>query len=242
MNSGSASKNNPSANFYRFAAICALYYVIAQVIQEIAFHYGINDSASGEAGILQRLTPLDQWRLSAILSSFFAITIAFGAVALRRARLRPAASLLGFTFSFLFVLAEIINRSIDLFVVSKVWAVEYQAASVAAKQLAADKMLMWEQSFAGFYFLIRIGLLLGSIFFAVATWEKRQRWDQVVAIAFAANALRIAGRLAEGFLGQSWLAPVNDAIYFPASTLIYGMLAVWLWKQAQLLTQENQLE
>jgi len=40
-------------------------------------------------------------------------------------------------------------------------------------------------------------------------------------------------------MGQAWLAPLNDAIYFPATVLIYGSLAVWLWKQAQDLQQEQ---
>jgi hypothetical protein len=236
----SAGNFNSSGSFYRVAALCGALYVAAQVIQQVAFHSGINDSASGEQGILQRLMPLDQIRLTALLLSFFAITVAFGAVALRRARIRPAASLLGFAFSFLFVIAEIINRSIDLFVISRRRAVEFQAAgSLAAKQSLADRIQIWEQSFAGFYFVLRMGLLLGCVCFAISTWDKRERWNQIVAIAFAANAARITGRLVEGFMGQSWLGPVNDVIYFPASVLIYGTVAAWLWKQSLEVREEN---
>lgn len=241
MNSSTDSQS--SANFYRFAAVCAALYVVAQLIQEITLHHGINDSAAGEQGILQRLTPLDQFRLTVILLSFFAITVAFGAVALRRSSLRPGASLLGFVFSFLFVISEIINRSIDLFVISQRWAVEYQAAaSPVAKQLLAGQIQVWEESFGGYYFVLRMGLMLGCTCFAVATWDKRQSWNQVVAIAFAANAVRVGGRLAEGFMGQAWLAPVNGAIYFPATVLIYGTVAAWLWMQAKKIQQENQAE
>lgn len=231
---------NSSVNFYRFAGICAAFYVVAQGIQEISFHYGIDDSASGEQAILQRLAPLDQFRLTVILLSFFPILIAFGAVALRRARKRPAASLLGFSFSFLFVTGEVINRSIDLFVLSRRWAVEYQAAvSLAAKQSLADRIQVWDESFTGFYFVLRMGLFLGSACFAMATWDKRERWHQIVAAAFAANAVRLAGRLAEGYMGQAWLAPVNGAVYFPASILIYGTVAAWLWRQSREILKEN---
>ncbi|MGH9712926.1 MAG: hypothetical protein ACRD5M_06470 [Candidatus Acidiferrales bacterium] len=229
-----------SSSFYRFAALCGALYVVAQVIQEIAFHSGINDLASGEQGILQRLLPLDQFRLTAILLSFFAITVVFGAVPLRRAKLRPASSLLGFAFSFLFVIGEIINRSIDLFVISQRWAVEYRAAvSLAARRTLVDRIQMWEQSFAGFYFVLRMGLLLGCVCFVISTWGKRERWNQVVAIAFAANAARIASRLAEGYMGQAWLAPVNDVVYFPATVLIYGTVAAWLWRQSREVREEN---
>jgi hypothetical protein len=233
-------KSYSSANFYRFAAFCAACYVVAQIIQEFAFHHGISDSPVGEQVILQRLMPLDQFRLTLLLLSFFPITVAFAAVALRQVRLRPAASVLGFSFSLLFVIGEIINRSIDLFVISKQWAMQYQGTgSVAAKQLIAERIQVWTESFTGYYFIIRIGLLLGGLCFAIATWDRRQRWNQFIAIVFAANAARSAGRLAEGFMGQAWLAPVNDAIYFPATVLIYGSLALWLWKQAQYLQQEE---
>jgi hypothetical protein len=235
-----STKSSLSANFYRFAAVCGFYYVAAQIFQEFAFHHGISDSPVGEQAILQRLMPLDQFRLMGILSSFFAITVVFAAVALRQARMRPAASVLGFSFSFLFVIGEIINRSIDLFVISKQWAVEYQAAaSLTIKQAVAERIQVWNDSFTGYYFVLRIGLFLGCLCFAIATWEKRERWNQFVAIVFAANALRAFGRVAEGFMGQSWLAQVNDAIYFPATVLIYGSLAVWLWKQARSIRQEH---
>lgn len=234
------TKSYSSANFYRFAAVCAACYVVAQIFQEFTFHHGISDSPAGEQAILQRLMPLDQFRLTLLLLSFFPITVAFAAVSLRRGRLRPAASVLGFSFSFLFVIGEIINRSIDLFVISKQWAVQYQGtASLAAKQLIAERIQVWGESFTGYYFIIRIGLFLGCLCFAVATWDTRQRWNQFIAVVFAANAARAAGRLAEGFMGQAWLAPVNDAVYFPATVLIYGSLSVWLWKQAQDLQQEQ---
>lgn len=154
--------------------------------------------------------------------------------------MRPAASVLGFAFSFLFVIAEIINRSIDLFVISQRWAVGYQAAaSIAAKQVLADRIQIWDETFGGYYFALRIGLLLGCLCFAIATWDSRKRWNQIVAIALMANAVRVAGRLAEGYIGQGWLEPVNSSVYFPASVLIYGTLAAWLWKQTSEVQQEN---
>src|SRR5262249_52900420 len=152
---------------------CAAAYVIAQIIQDYTFHHGISDSPVGEQAILQRLMSLDQFRLKLLLLSFFPITVAFAAVALRRVRIRPAASVLGFTFSLLFVIAEIVNRSIDLFVISKLWAAQYQAAaSSAVRQVTAERIEVWTESFIGYYFLIRIGLLLGCLCFAIATWDR----------------------------------------------------------------------
>jgi hypothetical protein len=64
--------------------------------------------------------PLDQFRAVLILLGFTFIPIitAFAGVALRRYRIRPAASMLGFAFSAVFVAAEMSVRSLDLFLVS----------------------------------------------------------------------------------------------------------------------------
>jgi hypothetical protein len=236
----SLSKFSPSANFYRFATACCAYYVIAQVIQEAAFRHGINDAAAGEQRILQRLLPLDQFRLTVILLSFFPISVAFAAVALRRIRSSPAASVLGFTFSFLFVTAEVSTRSIDLFLVGKKWAMEYHsAASPAIQQLVAGRIHLWEESVGAFYFVLLVGHLLASTCFAIAAWDD-DRWNQIVAIAFIVNAVRLASRIAQGYLGQRWLDPVNDAVYFPAVALIFGTLTAWLWKQTRMVRNEQE--
>jgi hypothetical protein len=104
----SAPQPSISPAFYRIGAACCVYYVTAQLIQEITFHFGINDSAEGQAEILQRLTCLDQFRSVLILLGFTFIRIitAFAGVALRRYQIRPAASTLGFAFATLFVAAE----------------------------------------------------------------------------------------------------------------------------------------
>jgi hypothetical protein len=236
-----ASRSNlsPSVNFYRFATACCAYYVIAQIIQEAAFQHGINDAATGEQGILQRLLPLDQFRLSVILLSFFPILVAFAAVALRRIRSSPAAAPLGFSFSFLFVATEVSARSIDLFLVSRKWATEYHSAtSPAIQQLIAARIQLWEESLGAFYFVLLAGHLLASTCFAIATWDD-DRWNRIVSIAFILNAVRLASRVAEGYLGQRWLDPVNDAVYFPAVALIFGSLTAWLWKQTRIVRYEQ---
>lgn len=236
------SNRSLSVNFYRVAAGCCACYVIAQVIQEAAFRHGINDAATGEQGILQRLWPLDQFRLSVILLSFFPILVAFAAVALRRVRSSPAAALLGFTFSFLFVAAEMSARSIDLLLVSRKWAVEYHSAtSPAIQQLIAGRIQLWEESVGAFYFVLLAGHLLASTCFAIATWDD-DRWNRIVAVAFILNAVRLASRLVESYMGQQWLDPVNDRVYFPAVALIFGTLTAWLWKQTQIVQQEKQEE
>lgn len=222
------------ALFHRFAALCCVYYVVAQLLQEIVFHLGLNDSASGEAEILQRLTSLDQHRAVVLLLGFTLIPIlaAYAAVALRRHSLRPASSLLGFAFSLLFVGSEAGARSIDLFLVSKKWAAAYQSTADAMIRAGiAARIQAWDDAIGAFYFALLGAHLLSSLCFAFATWDRQNFWDRAVAIGFAATTLECASRLAEGYIGQAWLDGLNHTAYFPIVLLNFGTLAVWLWRQ-----------
>jgi len=225
-----------SARFYRLAAVCCAYYVVAQLLQEIVFHLGLNDSASGEAEILQRLTFLDQFRAVALLLgfSFIPILAAYAGVALGRYALRPAASLLGFAFSVLFVGSEAGVRSIDLFLVSKKWAAAHQASTDATIRAGiAGQIQTWDDAVGAFYYALLGAHLLSSLCFVVATWDRESFWDRAVALGFAATTVECASRLAEGYMGQTWLEGLNQSAYFPIVLLNFGILALWLWRQAE---------
>jgi hypothetical protein len=229
------STTSSSAPFYRLAALCSVYYIAAQLLQQIVFHMGLNNSASGEAEILQRLTFLDQFRAVVLLLGFSIIPIlaAYAGVALRRYPRRPATSLLGFVFSLLFVGSEAGVRSIDLFLVSKKWAADYQAtADVAIRAGIAGRIQTWDDAVGAFYYALLGAHLLSSLCFTLATWDRESLWDRAVAVGFAATTVECASRLVEGYLGQKWLGGVNGAAYFPIVLLNCGTLAVWLWRQA----------
>jgi len=232
---GFTSRSYSSPTFYRLGAYCCAYYVAAQLFQEISFHLGIHDSASGEAEILQRLTRFDQFRLILILLGFSVIPIitAYAGVALRRYQVRPGASLLGFTFSILFVGSEASVRSIDFFLISRRWVVTYQATALeSVRQAIASRIQVWDDAIAAFYFALLGVHMLASLCFAVATWD-HDKWDIIVALGFCVSALGSAGRLAEGYLGQRWLGHLNNAAYFAVVLFSFGTLGLWLWWQAQ---------
>jgi hypothetical protein len=228
------SKTLSSTLFYRLAAFCSAYYVVAQLLQEIVFHLGLNDAASGEAEILQRLTFLDQFRAWALLLafSFIPILAAYAGVALRRYSFRPTASLLGLAYSLLFVGSEAGARSIDLFLVSKKWAAGYQATADATIRAGiAGQIQTWDDAVGAFYYALLGAHLLSALCFALATWDRESFWDRAVAVGFVATAVECVSRLAEGYLGQTWLDSLNRAAYFPIVLLNFGTLAVWLWRQ-----------
>jgi hypothetical protein len=235
------SRTGSSALFYRLAAVCAAYYVAAQLLQEIVFRMGLNDSASGEAEIVQRLTSLDQLRTVALLLAFSLIPIlaAYAAVALRRYSLRPTASVLGLVYSLLFVGSEAGVRSIDFFLVSKKWAGAYQATTDATVRAGiAGQIQVWDDAVGAFYYALLGAHLVSALCFAIATWDRESFWDRAVAVGFAATAIECASRLAEGYLGQTWLDGLNHPAYFPIVLLTFGTLAIWLWRQADSVSRD----
>jgi hypothetical protein len=194
-----------SSTFYRLAALCCAYYVTAQLLQNIILHLGINDSASGEAEILQRLTFLDRFRAIALLLGFSIVPIlaAYAGVALRRYALRPAASLLGFGYAVLFVGSESAVRSIDLFLVSKYWAAAYHAtADATIRAVIAGRIQTWDDAVGAFYYALLGAHLLSSLCFALATWDRESFWDRAVAIGFVATTTECASRLQKDMLGS----------------------------------------
>jgi hypothetical protein len=229
-----------SRRFYRLGAACCIYYVAAQLTQEITFHFGLNVSASGEAEILQRLLPLDQLRAVLILLGFTFVPIvaAYASVALLRYRGRPASSLLGFAFSLLFVGTEASVRSIDLFLISRKWAVLYQAASSEGLRNAiAAQIQIWDECVGALYFGLLGVHLLSSGCFAIARWDREDKWNRIVALGFVLTAVECASRIAESYLGQTWLSGANYAAYFPIVLLNFGSLAIWLWRRAHAVSE-----
>jgi hypothetical protein len=47
---------------------------------------------------------------------------------------------------------------------------------------------------------------------------------------FAVNAARLLLRLIGIYAAQSWLEPVNSAIYPPIVVVLFVVVGVWLWR------------
>ena len=90
----------------------------------------------------------------------------------------------------------------------------------------------WDDAVGAFYYALLGAHLLSSLCFAFATWDRESFWDLAVALGFAATTVECASRLAEGYLGQTWLSGLNHTAYSPIVLLNFGTPAVWLWRQA----------
>ena len=145
--------------FYHFAGACAFLYVSAQAFQEIVFVLYGDHEENFEASILQRLNGADQARALILLISFFGLLVVFSAITMRCSRRTPGPSVFGLVCGCLWITAELFYRTVDLFLVTKVWASEYQRIGAGSQQTAIGQWIHnWDQFVWAWYFVLLAGV------------------------------------------------------------------------------------
>jgi hypothetical protein len=210
---------NQRARLYAAGAAGILAFVLAQTFQEIAYALWIPASHGPADDLRIMLLTVDRVRALAILATILGLLVPYAALAIDRFRGAPLSSVLGLIFVAMFVVAEVLPRSIELFVFAR------GGASV-------DQWVQFQQIEHGWYFVIMSAYLLASIAFAVATWRGEGRWHWLAPAAFVLNALRLVGRLASTFAGQTWLDALNGAAYYPVVLVVNGALFAWFVLEA----------
>ena len=222
----------PSAGFLRLGAAASALYVGAQLFQAWAFRWGLPQGSGISAEVATRLLPLDRARQLAVFASLAAIPLAYAALALATARRRPGAALVGLLCGTVFATLETAYRSIDLFA-GGAWAREFAATSDPAIHAAlAGRFALFEEAVVALYLPLLLAHAAASLAFAVAVWS-REGWDRALAVGWAANGVRAALRILQMHAGVAALATVNAALYLPVSLATYGLLTLWLTREAQ---------
>jgi hypothetical protein len=219
-------RTNPGALIV--PAACAIFYVAAQGYQQIVFHL-MADDGSLPSEIVARSTSLDQIRALLILMSISTAVVVFTAVAMRLFPRSPTSAVLGLLFSLFWVVSEVLYRSVDLFVVSRLWAVKYLAEeSNSIRTALITRIQVWNEFVGGWYFGLLLALLAASICFALAAWNRQSRTDRLLSFAFQLYALAILLRIAVQFGNVQWLADIGGALYFPSVLVLFGYTSYWL--------------
>jgi hypothetical protein len=200
---------------YRAGAAGILAFVLAQTFQELAYAFWI-PASHGPADDLRIMhLPVDQLRAFLILATIIGLLIPYTALAINRFHKAPMASVLGLIGATVFVVAEALPRSIELFAITNV-----------------DQLVMVQQIEHGWFFVTLTSYLLASVAWTVATWNDEPMWHWLAPAAFIINALRLTGRIASGFAGQTWLDALNGRAYYPAVLVVNGCLVAWFILQA----------
>lgn len=173
---------------------------------------------------------MDRVRALLIMASIVSLIVPYIVIALRYRRIAPIAAVLGLVSGAAFIGFELSSRGVDFFVVGQSWARAFQAGGSAADQAAIlHRYIVWSDMVRGVYFPLMLSHLLASCAFAYVMLRDPDRWTRLASLAFVLNALRLLGRIASTFSGQTWLDPLNNSTYYPLVLVINGMLAAWFF-------------
>jgi len=211
-------------------AVCAVLIIVGQAFQEIAYRFYLPEGSSPIAAIQIRNLPLDRTRAVVLIFVIVCMFFFFAATAFDRVRRAPGAAFVGFASFLMFCLFELWHRSIDFFLVSLRWAREYQATDIeSVKQVLVERMAQWDAVTSAIYFPLVLTAAIGATCFALSMRGERGLPPRLALVAWTLDAVRLGVRTL-GFAGIDALRAFSDEIYFPTITVIYGLLAFWLWR------------
>ena len=214
--------------FITIASVCAIVYALITPLNWWLFRRTPR-AHSFDAMIALRDNRWAVARRWVVLLSMFFVIVAFGGIAARMYAKAPALAVFGFCSGFLFVLTEMLWRSLDLFAVQRVWMAQYAHETDVAVTTALQVLInSFYSGVDALYFVLQVGHALASLLFGIAIWSG-VLLDQAISAALFVNVLRLILRLLEMQGNQRWLATFNHRVYAPVVTVTYAIIGVWLW-------------
>ncbi|MUV12946.1 hypothetical protein [Noviluteimonas gilva] len=215
-----------SQSHRKAAAWAAIAYIAIQSFQWYAFSV-MPAEGTPEASLLAGASTINLARAMTMLSAFFFLFYLFLITCATNVRRAPIASIAAFVGLFVFCLLEVVLRSIELFWVYLALPAKFAAADVAGR---ADILALHETFYAvqgAVYFPLGLVQLIASVLLAATL---RGPWSVWARAAFAINALRLGLRMLDVYVIGPKFDAVYDVLYLPLVYVVFGGIAVWLWK------------
>jgi len=214
--------------FYIVASICAFIYAIITVVSSWLHSQTKEAFTTLENVMATRNDPRVRVRLWIVLLSFFFVLVAYAGVAVRIVTRSPRLALVGFAFCFIFVITELLWRSVDMFALRRVWLPQLAEEKDEGKKAALEILLMgFGTCRVALCFVLMTSCALGTLSYAIGTWSENTL-DMVVSVVLFANTLRLFSSVLEMHGGKKRLSKINEKIHAPAVTIIYLVIGIWL--------------
>jgi len=218
----------------RLGAVGAVLVIVLQGFQEIANHFFIPVADSPVARIEVRALPIDLVRGAGVFVAIVCMSFVFAATAFERLPRAPGAALVGFANMMLFCCFEYGYRAIDMLVVSRHWALEYQTShSEPIRALLVDRVAQWDAVVEAIYLPLVLTAAMGATCFALSLRGEVTGPARLGLVAWTLNAVRLGLRVL-GFAGVPAVNTLSETLYFPVVAVIYALLATWLWRTASV--------
>jgi hypothetical protein len=212
------------------AALCAFAYAVVTLISGWLLRR-VPEAETIDEIIAVSNKPADLAQNWVVLLSMFPGFIAYFGAADLVWRGSPPLAVLGFVFCTIFILTELLYRSVELFTVKRVWMPRYtQEGDATLKTM----IIGFYDVVGALYFVLLSGHLLGSALLGAGLLLVGG-WAVIAAVALFINALRLLLRILEMHMGQRWLARFNNGIYMWLVFLIFGALGIGLALESDIL-------
>jgi hypothetical protein len=167
-------------------------------------------------------------RLWIVLLSFFFAIAAYAGIAARIVTRSPGLALMGFSFCFIFVITELLWRSVDMFAVRRVWLPRLAAEEAEGKKAALETLLMgFGTCRVALYFVLMTSCALGTTLFGLGTWSDKPL-DIIVSMVLFANSVRLISGVLEMHVGKVQLSEINKRMHTMVVPIIYLVIGIWL--------------
>jgi hypothetical protein len=214
--------------FGTVASICAFTYAIITVISSWLHSQTKEAFTTLENVIAMRDDPRVKARLWIVLLSFFFVLVAYAGVAVRVLARSPGLALAGFSFCLIFVIVELLWRSVDMFAVRRMWLPQLVEEKDEGKRAAVETLLMgFGACRVALYFVLMTSCALGTLSLGVGIWSGKI-FDIVVSIVLFVNALRLFSCVLEMHGGKKKLSIANEKMHTVAVPIIYLVIGLWL--------------
>ncbi|MBO9561707.1 MAG: hypothetical protein J7621_03000 [Niastella sp.] len=209
------------------AAVVALVYIGIQSFQWYVFGQ-FPTPASPREELLQGYHPLHVVRSWLMLLAMFGLLFLYYVVCSIAARINHAWGRFAFPGFFIFLILEMILRSIELFYIQQHLPILALKSNGEDLQRIIDQFQTFQSIQQALYFpLIFSGFISYVILFFL--FGGGQRVNRIIRFVMGVNILRVVWRLLSDYGHVSWLqGNLYDRIYLPLVVLVFGSMAFWL--------------
>ena len=219
----------PSRTFLRITGACGLVAGLATfLLSLLPWIYG--DPATLEARLALHDNSLYQLRLWLSFLNVFFVVLASWGLTFYKWSSAPARASTGMLFLFFYAVAELLGRSIMIFVREYRWTAQLEdAPTPEARASLLQAITRFDEIFGGLFVLLLICFFVSSLCFGSATsgGAGLERW--VSRLLFLASALALVTLLAL-FIPSPVIRGVATWGYPIVQPLSRFMVGLWLWR------------
>ena len=217
--------------FLRFTALCAGLSALTTLLLGILPSFYPELSTDMDRAMLHA-NPYYMGRLWVNLVHVLLLLPAYlGAAIVLSQRSNRGLASLGFMWFLLWLCTELLGISGLIFAVNGAWRKTYVTADELTQEILQRNIDLYLQVWDGWFFLLLIFFLLGTLTYGIAIWNKH-KLDRILSSLFLLGVPLTIFIMVSGYGGPSWPGVVVGWVYPVLQPAVRSLLGVWIWRRS----------